>query len=175
MSSFADGRGPPPPSQTHNSPCKFSPHARTVMISLPGWCLLSHKHAQGILDIPLHFGGLNLWPAFEHMWAPEEVFLPTALAISKNMDGVSRRKLTHSCWDRSAAPLVRWILWQRAHLEDKGQGMPVPEEGEEAARFECPGGDCRSAREGLQRGSGIVNQVGRCPGRTRLWGQEGGD
>ena len=69
------------------------------MISLPGWCLLSRKHARGILDIPSHLGGMNLWPAFERVWAPEEVFLPTALALSGNMEGVSRRALTHSRWD----------------------------------------------------------------------------
>jgi hypothetical protein len=96
----------PPPFLTNairNSPCEFSPHARTMMISLPGWCLLSRKHARAILDIPSHLGGLNLWPAFERVWAPEEIFLPTALAISGNMDGVLRRALTHSRWDRSAA------------------------------------------------------------------------
>jgi len=42
---------------------------------------------------------MNLWPAFERVWAPEEVFLPTALALSGNMEGVSRRALTHSRWD----------------------------------------------------------------------------
>ncbi len=73
------------------------------MISLPGWCLLSRKHAQGILDIPSQLGGMNLWPAFERVWAPEEVFLPTALALSGNMDGVSGRSLTHSRWDKRAA------------------------------------------------------------------------
>ena len=70
---------------------------------MPGWCLLSRKHARGILDIPSHLGGMNLWPAFERVWAPEEVFLPTALAISGSMDGVSRRALTHSRWDVRAA------------------------------------------------------------------------
>ena len=73
------------------------------MISLPGWCLLSRKHARGILDIPSHLGGMNLWPAFERVWAPEEVFLPTALALSRNMEGVLRRVLTHSRWDERAA------------------------------------------------------------------------
>jgi len=64
------------------------------MISLPGWCLLSRKHARGILDIPSHLGGMNLWPAF---------FLPTTLALSGNMEGVSRRPLTHLRWDERAA------------------------------------------------------------------------
>jgi hypothetical protein len=70
-----------------------------VMISLPGWCLLSCKHARGILNIPSLSGGLNLWPAIKHMWAPEEA----ALAISGNMDGMLRQALIHLCWDRSAA------------------------------------------------------------------------
>jgi hypothetical protein len=79
-----------------------SPHTRTI-ISLPGWCLLSRKHAQGILDIPSQLGGMNLWPAFERVWAPEEVFLPTALAISGNLNSLSGRALTHSRWDERAA------------------------------------------------------------------------
>ncbi len=58
------------------------------------------------------------------------------------------------------APLcVRWVLWQQARLEDEGQGMPVPEEGEEAAGFECPGGNQRLAHEELQCGSGMVDRV----------------
>ncbi len=73
---------------------------------MPGWCLLSCKHARGILNILLHSGGLNLWPAFKHVWAPEEVFLPMALAISRNMDGVSRCALTHLGWDRSAVNIT---------------------------------------------------------------------
>lgn len=73
------------------------------MISLPGWCLLSRKHARGILDIPSLLGGMDLWPAFDRVWAPEEVFLPTALALCGNMSGVSRRSLTHSRWDERAA------------------------------------------------------------------------
>jgi hypothetical protein len=59
----------------------------------------SRKHAQSILDIPMLLGGMNLWPAFEQVWAPEEVFLPTALAVSGNLVGVSQLSLTHSEWD----------------------------------------------------------------------------
>ena len=59
----------------------------------------SWKHAQSILDIPTLLDRMNLWPAFEQVRAPEEVFLPTALAVSGNLVGVSRRSLTHSQWD----------------------------------------------------------------------------
>jgi hypothetical protein len=71
--------------------------------ALPGWCLLSRKHAQSIMDIPhqlLH--GMNLWPAFTHVWAPEEVYIPTALALCGKLDGVSCRALTYSKWDTRA-------------------------------------------------------------------------
>jgi hypothetical protein len=46
---------------------------------------------------------MNLWAAFERVWAPEEVFIPTALAICGHMDEVRRRALTHSQWDERAA------------------------------------------------------------------------
>jgi len=47
---------------------------------------------------------MNLWPAFRRVWAPEEVFLPTALSLCGLLDEVStRRALTHSRWDARAA------------------------------------------------------------------------
>ncbi|KAL7529128.1 hypothetical protein ACHAXR_002806 [Thalassiosira sp. AJA248-18] len=82
---------------------KDSVPGETIFKALPGWCLLSRKHAQSILDIPSQLEGSNLWPAFERVWAPEEVFIPTALAICGHMDEVSQRALTHSQWDERAA------------------------------------------------------------------------
>ena len=77
----------------------------TIYKALPGWCFLSRKHAQSILNLPTQLGGMNLWPAFERVWAPEEVFISTALAICGHMNNneVSRRSLTHSQWDERAA------------------------------------------------------------------------
>jgi len=50
--------------------------------ALPGWCLLSRKHAQSILDLPqTQLGGMNLWPAFERVWAPEEVYFSYRFGI----------------------------------------------------------------------------------------------
>mmetsp|Transcript_36727 Transcript_36727/g.59967 ORF Transcript_36727/g.59967 Transcript_36727/m.59967 type:complete len:207 (+) Transcript_36727:357-977(+) len=47
---------------------------------------------------------MNLWPAFERVWAPEEVYFPTALSLCGHMDEVSTsRALTHSQWDERAA------------------------------------------------------------------------
>ena len=48
---------------------------------------------------------MNLWPAFEKVWAPEEVYFPTALHICGLMDEVVRRSVTHSKWDHTAANL----------------------------------------------------------------------
>ncbi|EJK51802.1 hypothetical protein THAOC_28994, partial [Thalassiosira oceanica] len=77
--------------------------ADAIYKALPGWCLLSRKHARSMLDLPDSLGGNNLWPAFERVWAPEEVYLPTALSVCGHMDEVSRRALTHSRWDERAA------------------------------------------------------------------------
>mmetsp|Transcript_3673 Transcript_3673/g.5586 ORF Transcript_3673/g.5586 Transcript_3673/m.5586 type:complete len:563 (+) Transcript_3673:191-1879(+) len=75
--------------------------------ALPGWCLLSRKHAQSILELPQkQLDGMNLWPAFERVWAPEEVYFPTALALCGYMDNeeeVSKRSVTHSEWDTRAS------------------------------------------------------------------------
>ena len=75
--------------------------------ALPGWCLLSRKHAQSILEFPeKHLDGMSLWPAFERVWAPEEVYFPTALALCGYMEEeeeVSKRSVTHSEWDTRAS------------------------------------------------------------------------
>ncbi|KAL9178337.1 hypothetical protein ACHAXT_001765 [Thalassiosira profunda] len=82
---------------------KDSVPAEAIYKALPGWCFLSRKHAHSILDLPSQLEGSNLWPAFERVWAPEEVFVPTALAIGGHMEEVVRRPLTHSQWDERAA------------------------------------------------------------------------
>lgn len=48
---------------------------------------------------------MNMWPAFEKVWAPEEVYFPTALNICGLMDEVVRRAVTHSKWDHKASNL----------------------------------------------------------------------
>jgi hypothetical protein len=50
--------------------------------ALPGWCVLSKKHMKLVLDMPVkHLGGKELYPIFGTVWAPEEVFFPTALSL----------------------------------------------------------------------------------------------
>ncbi|KAL7516759.1 hypothetical protein ACHAWX_001739 [Stephanocyclus meneghinianus] len=79
--------------------------AEAIFKALPGWCLLSRKHAQHIINLPLRLEGMNLWPAFEKVWAPEEVYFPTALNICGLMDEVIRRSVTHSQWNEKATNL----------------------------------------------------------------------
>jgi hypothetical protein len=50
--------------------------------ALPGWCVISKKHMNLVLDMPAtHLGGKELYPIFETVWAPEELFFPTALSL----------------------------------------------------------------------------------------------
>jgi hypothetical protein len=57
----------------------FPPTA--VWKALPGWQVLSRQHAQAIVDLEGRVGG-ELWPAFEPCFAPEEIFLPSCLALA---------------------------------------------------------------------------------------------
>jgi hypothetical protein len=69
--------------------------------ALPGWCLLCRQHIQAILDMPsIYLEGDSLWPAFEDVWAPEEVFFPTALSLLGFLpsENVILRSVTHSKW-----------------------------------------------------------------------------
>ena len=85
----------------------------SIYKALPGWCVLSRKHAEAILDLSeKELGGMNLWPAFERVWAPEEVYFATALSLCGYLDAnnnddeeqeVSKRSLTYSEWDTRAS------------------------------------------------------------------------
>ena len=48
--------------------------------------------------------GMDLWPAFEKVWAPEEVYFPTALALTGHLPSptVIMEPVTHSEWDTRA-------------------------------------------------------------------------
>jgi hypothetical protein len=73
--------------------------------ALPGWCLLSRKHMQAILDMPsTYLEHDNLWPVFDEVWAPEEVFFPTALSLLGFLpsEEVVLRSLTHSKWPKAS-------------------------------------------------------------------------
>jgi len=47
-----------------------------------------------------YLDGNDLWPALEHVWAPEEVYFPTALSLLGVLRGdeVVLRSLVHSQW-----------------------------------------------------------------------------
>jgi len=71
--------------------------------ALPGWCLLSRRHVEGVLGIPQSLGQ-DLWPAFEDAWAPEEVYFPTCLSLLGYMTGgnVVKEPLTYAEWNERA-------------------------------------------------------------------------
>lgn len=39
--------------------------------NIPGWCMLSAKHAKKVLDIPQQLQNRDLFPLFKNVWAPE--------------------------------------------------------------------------------------------------------
>jgi hypothetical protein len=72
--------------------------------ALPGWCLLSKKHAEQVLNLPEQLGGKELYPLFKSVWAPEEVFFPTALSLVGILPGneVVQRSIMWAKWDERA-------------------------------------------------------------------------
>jgi len=99
--------------------------------SLPGWVVLCRKHVGEVLKLndgigkdgccsdskgnSSHGSGNGFWRMFEKVWAPEEVFFPTALALlgylpanqndgNEDDDGgeVINRSLMHAKWDHRA-------------------------------------------------------------------------
>lgn len=92
--------------------------------ALPGWCLLSRNHMQEIIDIPHRYlGGQGLWPLFSHVWAPEEMYFPTALALLGYLPGpdVELRGLTHAKWpDRGncAHPISYDEMFDKKLIDD---------------------------------------------------------
>eukprot|EP00559_Dactyliosolen_fragilissimus_P001754 CAMPEP_0184861786 /NCGR_PEP_ID=MMETSP0580-20130426/6400_1 /TAXON_ID=1118495 /ORGANISM="Dactyliosolen fragilissimus" /LENGTH=248 /DNA_ID=CAMNT_0027359413 /DNA_START=598 /DNA_END=1344 /DNA_ORIENTATION=- len=73
--------------------------------ALPGWCLLCRSHLQSILDLPRELkDGKELWPIFDKVWAPEEAYFPTALALAGVLPGdeVINKSLMYAEWDDKA-------------------------------------------------------------------------
>lgn len=70
---------------------------------LPGWCLLCRDHIRKILNLKKDLGQ-DLYPAFANVWAPEEVFFPTCLALLGVLPGenVVRRAAMWARWDENA-------------------------------------------------------------------------
>ena len=92
--------------------------------ALPGWITLCRQHVQNIIiDLPKQLSSTNadsadevkdveLWPYFEHVWAPEEVYFPTALSLMGAL--LSSHHDKH--YDASSCPIVHrksvtWCKW----------------------------------------------------------------
>jgi len=92
--------------------------SEAIFKALPGWCLLSALHVQQILDMPSQeFGGdqHQLYPLFKNVWAPEEVFFPTALALLGIL-----RNYKYQEGDGTAEVIKQSIMW--AKWDDRARG-----------------------------------------------------
>ena len=75
---------------------------------LPGWSLLCRDHIQKILNLNKdneeYSLGQDLFPAFANVWAPEEVFFPTCLALLGVLPGedVVHKSAMWARWDENA-------------------------------------------------------------------------
>ena len=73
--------------------------------ALPGWALFSRPHMEEILNLKNRLNGGELYPLFKSVWAPEEVYFSTALALLGKVKGsneVVMRSLMWSKWDANA-------------------------------------------------------------------------
>jgi len=73
--------------------------------ALPGWCMVCKQHMEKILDLPKAMGNdRDIWPAFKDVWAPEELYFATALALVGVLPGdeIVLRSLIFAKWDSSA-------------------------------------------------------------------------
>ena len=122
--------------------------------ALPGWITLCRQHVQNIIiDLPKQLASIDtnsteeekdveLWPYFEHVWAPEEVYFPTCLSLM----GALLPSHHDKHYDASSCPIVHrtsvtWSKWDahasnhqdRAHpyvynLQDLHQLVPKAKE-----------------------------------------------
>ncbi len=101
--------------------------------ALPGWSLMSSNHMRQILNIPNEYlDGEDLYPLFKNVWAPEEVFFPTALALLGKISGgdeVINQSVMWSKWDNRARgkdrahPIVYDGEFSKKLVEDaRGEG-----------------------------------------------------
>ncbi len=77
----------------------------SIYKALPGWCLLTKKHAKQILDLPSQeLDGDDLYPLFRDVWAPEEVYFPTALSLLGVLPGkeIISKSIMWAKWDDRA-------------------------------------------------------------------------
>ena len=59
---------------------KYIP-SNVISKALPGWICLRRDHAEAILGLPKNLEA-ELFPVFKGVWAPEEMFFPTALNLA---------------------------------------------------------------------------------------------
>ena len=114
-----------------------------VWKSLPGWILLTRRHAIDILNLPIKLGGnptasflppvhdtnlnassVDLPQAFRDVYAPEEIFFPTMLAICGHL---TPRRLFRGYSSRKEDDGSHQVLKKRVtYAKWKAPGDPNP-------------------------------------------------
>ncbi len=98
--------------------------------SLPGWITISRLHAEFVLEVDDECKeGLELWRAFEDVWAPEEVFFATSLAIHSSLEGTIDRVTSWAQWDDRNTDFAKRAnpLWFDGSFNTKWVGDKVAE------------------------------------------------
>ena len=75
---------------------------RIVTKALPGWTAMGREDVVGILETEgtcYKQFGLNLWQAWENVWAPEEVYFPTIINVYSSLKNVDCRMINFAHWD----------------------------------------------------------------------------
>ncbi|GMH53212.1 hypothetical protein TL16_g01400 [Triparma laevis f. inornata] len=65
--------------------------------ALPGWSVLGREDCEGILRVDER--AKQMWKIWEGVWAPEEVYLPTAINVHNGMKNVVDRVINFAAWD----------------------------------------------------------------------------
>ncbi|GMH71768.1 hypothetical protein TrRE_jg3722 [Triparma retinervis] len=75
---------------------------KLIKKALPGWTVLGRDDVLGVLQTEsmcYDQHKLNLWQAWENVWAPEEVYFPTMVNMFSSMRNVENRTVNFAQWD----------------------------------------------------------------------------
>jgi len=70
--------------------------------ALPGWTVMGRDDIIEILkteELCYSCHSLNLWQAWENVWAPEEVYFPTIINAVNGMRNTEDRTINFAMWD----------------------------------------------------------------------------
>ncbi len=113
--------------------------------ALPGWALFSRSHLECIINLKDRFNGdesecereCELYPLFRDVWAPEEVYFSTVLALLGKMgtdtdgsDGTggdaNANANTNGMWIRTGEVVRRSLMWSKWDERSRGSDRAHP-------------------------------------------------